>query len=39
MTLYQADLKLGLRQDMVKVWVVRVEDPMEAAATIVAVEG
>ena len=37
--LYVADLKLSLRRDMAKVWSVRDEDPMEAAATIVVVEG
>ena len=37
--LYAADLKLGMRRDMAKVWSVRDEDPMEAAATIVVVEG
>ena len=36
--LYAADLKLGCHRDMTKVWSVRDEDPMEAAATIVAVE-
>ena len=37
--LYAADLKLGLRRDMAKVWSMSDEDPMEAAATIVVVEG
>ena len=37
--IYAADLKLGLCRDMAKVWSVREEDPMEAAATIVAMEG
>ena len=37
--LYEADLKLGLRRDMAKVWSVSDEDPIEAAATIVLVEG
>ena len=37
--LYDADVKLGLRRDVVKVWNVSEEDPIEAAATIEGVEG
>ena len=38
-SLYAADLKLGLRRDMAKVWSVSNEEPLEATATIVLVEG
>ena len=38
-SMYAADLKLGLRRDMEKVWSVSDKDPMMAAATIVVVEG
>ena len=37
--LYAADLKLGLHRGMAKVWSGKEEGPMEAAATLVAVEG
>ena len=37
--LHAADLKLGLRRNMAKVWSVSDDDPMEASATIVVVEG
>ena len=37
--LYDTDLKLGLRRDMTKVWSISDEDPKEAAATIVLVDG
>ena len=37
--LYKADLRLGIRPDMALLWCVKNEDPLEAAETIVVLEG